>query len=128
MGKEGVVFKWDQNYQEVFDHVKDLVAAYISLAYYDRTKPVTLETDYSKKGLGAVLVQEGRPVRYASKLVFVTEAIDSEILAVLFGVMKFHHYLYGRQFSVNSDHKPLNHIHKKNLSHAPPRLIFSCIS
>ena len=40
----------------------------------------------------------------------------------LFGVMKFHHYLYGRQFLVNSDHKPLDHIHKKNLSLAPPRL------
>ena len=126
MDKEGVVFRWDDNYQEVFNHIKDLVATDISLAYYDRTKPVILETDYSKQGLGAVLVQEGRPVRYASKSVSVAEAnyapIEGEMLAVLFGVMKFHHYLYGRQFLVNSDHKPLDHIHKKNLSLAPPRL------
>ena len=126
MDRDGVVFKWDATYQVVFDEIKSLVAKDISLAYYDRTKPVTLQTDYSKKGLGAVLVQEGRPVRYASKAVTVPEAnfapIEGEMLAVFYGIMKFHHYLYGRGFTVNSDHKPLHHIHKKNLSLAPPRL------
>ena len=42
MDRDGVVFKWDATYQVVFDEIKSLVAKDISLAYYDRTKPVTL--------------------------------------------------------------------------------------
>ena len=37
------------------------------LALYDRKKPVTLQCDYSENGLGAALVQDGRPVRFASE-------------------------------------------------------------
>ena len=44
------------------------------------------------------------------------------MLGVVYGIKKFHHYLYGRRFVVECDHKPLHHIHKKNLSLAPPRL------
>ena len=42
--------------------------------------------------------------------------------AVVFGCMKFHHYLYGRKFICESDHKPLEDIHLKHPSVAPPRL------
>ena len=122
----GVVFTWNEAYQAVYDRIKKLVAADISLAYYDRTKPVTVQCDYSKKGLGAALVQEGRPIQFASKAVSGAEKnyapIEGEMLAVLYGVTKFHHFLYGRRFEVESDHKPLQHIQQKNLSRAPPRL------
>ena len=42
--------------------------------------------------------------------------------AVVFGCIKFHHYLYGRKFICESDHKSLEDIHLKHLSDAPPRL------
>ena len=44
------------------------------------------------------------------------------MLAIVFGCLKFHHYLYGRSFVCNSDHWPLENIHLKHLSDAPPRL------
>ena len=44
------------------------------------------------------------------------------MLAVVFGCTKFHNYLFGQQFNVISDHKPLQAIHLKRLSTAPPRL------
>ena len=44
------------------------------------------------------------------------------MLAVGFGCIKFHHYLYGRKFICESDHKPLEDIHLKHLSDIPPRL------
>ena len=44
------------------------------------------------------------------------------MLAVVFGCLKFHHYLLGRSFVCNSDHQPLENIHLKHLSDAPPRL------
>ena len=44
------------------------------------------------------------------------------MLAVAWGCTKFHHYLYGRKFVCQTDHKPLEDIHLKHLSDAPPRL------
>ena len=79
----------------------------ILLTYYDRKKPVTVQCDYSKQGLGVALVQDGRPVQFASKAISDSEAqyapIEGEMLAVLYGVTKFHYYLYGRKFKVESD-------------------------
>ena len=46
---------------------------------------------------------------------------EGEMLGIVYGIGKFH-YLYGRRFIVECDHKPLHHIHKKNLKLAPPRL------
>ena len=44
------------------------------------------------------------------------------MLGVVYGIQKFHHYLYGRKFTVECDHKPLMQIRRKNLHMAPPRL------
>ena len=101
------------------------------LQYFDPAKPVRLQVDASKVGLGAVLIQndpngKGKPIAFASKSLTpaVTRYanIECEMLAVVFGCMKFHHYLYGRRFICESDHKPLEDIHLKHLSDAPPRL------
>jgi len=54
------------------------------------------------------------PVGYASRPLSATECkysqLDREALAIMFGVSKFHQYLYGRHFLIYSDHKPLMHI------------------
>ena len=44
------------------------------------------------------------------------------MLSILFGCKKFHHYLYGREVQVHTDHKPLFAIHGKPLAQAPARL------
>ena len=48
--------------------------------------------------------------------------IERELLAVVYGCEKFHTYLFGQSFTVNTDHKPLESIHQKHLTAAPPRL------
>ena len=124
--KKGVDFYWDVNLQSSFDNIKALVAADVTLSYYDRTKPLTIQTDYSKKGLGAVLLQEGRPVHYGSKALVGNEKdfapIEGEMLAILYATQKWHHYIYGRQFTVETDHSPLVDIKRKNINLAPPRI------
>ena len=124
--KKGTHFSWGSDHQACFDNIKSLVSDSLSLAYYDRSKPVTLQTDYSENGIGVALVQDGKPVRFASKSLSERESeyapIEGEMLGVVYGIKKFHHYLYGRRFVVECDHKPLHHIHRKNLSLAPPRL------
>ena len=77
-------------------------------------------------GLGAVLFQEDRPVAFASRALTETESryanIEREMLAVVFGCQRFQNFLFGQDFIVESDHKPLELIHLKHLSSAPARL------
>ena len=67
--KKGVQFTSDAEHQSYFENIKALVSQSMTLAYYDRAKPVILQTDYSEDGLGVALVQEGKPIRFASILV-----------------------------------------------------------
>ena len=99
--------------------------------YFNSSKPVTLQVDASQVELGGVVLQKDnngsqRPVAYASKSLNPAEKryanIEREMLAVVWGCIKFHHYLYGRKFICQTDHKPLEDIHLKHLSDAPPRL------
>ena len=70
--------------------------------------------------------QEEKPIAFASKSLSDCESryanIERELLAVVFGCERFHTYLYGQSFIVESDHKPLSSIHLKHLTSAPPRL------
>lgn len=95
------------------------------LAYYDPKKPVTLQVDASKYGLGIVLLQDSRPVAYASKTLTSGEIkyaqMEKKMLAILFGCKRFHQYVYGRRNTVETDHRPLI-IMKKPLAAAPARL------
>lgn len=89
-------------------------------------KTVTPQVDASKYGLGVVLLQDSRPVAYASKTLTSSEInyaqIEKEMLAILFGCKCFHQYVYGRRFTVETDHRPLIFIMKKPLAAAPARL------
>ena len=71
--KDKAEFVWDSNMENVFQRVKALITAVPVLAYYDVTKDVQIQADASQYGLGAVLLQEGRPVAYASRSLTQTE-------------------------------------------------------
>lgn len=81
-------------------------------------KPVTLQVDASKFGLGVVLLRDSSPVAYAFKTQNEINYahIQKEMLAILFGCKRFHQYFYGRRFTVETDHRPLIIIMKKPLA------------
>ena len=85
-----------------------------------------MQVDASSHGLGAVLLQNGRPIAFASKSLRDCERryanIEREMLAFVYGCERFHTYVYGKRFTIQSDHKPLEMIHLKNLAAAPQRL------
>ena len=75
-----------------------------TLAYFDHTKPVVKQTDASEYGLGAALLQDGRPIAFASKTLTDIETqyanIEHKCLSVCFGLEKFHTYIYGHHITV----------------------------
>ena len=126
--KKDIAFYWDEQLIRSFQEIKHLLkrATAKPLGYYDRRKEVTVQADASLRGLGACLVQNGRPIAFASKSLTGAESryanIKRELLAVVFACIHFNTYLQGRSFTVQSDHKPLEMIHLKSLHNAPPRL------
>ena len=105
-------FVWDTPQAQTFQKVKDLITRTPGPlpTYFDPSKPVVSETDASQFGLGATLLQEGKPVAFASKSLITAEIkyaqIEKEMPSILFGCKKFHHYQYGREVQVHTDHKP----------------------
>lgn len=97
-----------------------------ALRYYDVNGDVTLSVDASSKAIGAVLLQMGQPIGYASMALSPAQLnypqIEKEATAIKFGCKKFHQYIYGKTLKVETDHKPLETIFKKPLNAAPPRL------
>ena len=88
-----------------------------------------LSVDASKYGLEAVLQQKHDTlsrVAYASRSVTKTEPnyaqIEKETLAIAIGTQSFHDYVYGKHFTVESDHKPQKPIYSKPISNAHPRM------
>ena len=119
-------FVWSMECENAFDTLKRNLSESPCLAYFDVSKEVVIQVDSSKHGIGAVLLQEGRPVEYASRALTPSERnwaqIEKEALSVLFGLERFDQYTYGRPVKVENDHKPLAAILRKPLSQAPTRL------
>ena len=124
--KKNVPFLWQEDHQHAFDELKRSIAPESCLRYFNPQEETTLEVDASQKGLGACLLQGGKPVAFASKSLSSAQAnysnIERETLALVFGIMRFHTYLFGKSFTIETDHKPLEMIWKKPLASAPPRL------
>ena len=66
--KKDVEFTWNETYQDAFDSIKSLVCSDTTSHYFDICRPVIIQVDASKKGLGTALLQDGCPVAFASKV------------------------------------------------------------
>ena len=106
--------------------VRETLARDTVLTFYDVRKPATIQADASQSGLGCGLMQQGRPVAFASRALTEAEQnysqIEKEMLAICFACQKFHQYIYGKSIDVHSDHRPLESILKKPIGKASPRL------
>ncbi|KAK2566265.1 Retrovirus-related Pol polyprotein from transposon 17.6 [Acropora cervicornis] len=122
----GVEWHWEDGVEKAFSEVKHLVTQAPILAYCSRGKELVIQCDASSRCLGAVLLQEVRPLAYASRALTDPETryatIEKEMLAVVFALEKWHQFAYGRHVLVNTDHNPPEAISKKPLDRAPKRL------
>ncbi|XP_050030532.2 uncharacterized protein [Dermacentor andersoni] len=109
---------WGDTEQEAFDKLRRLLSEAPILQIPDFSQPFVLRTDASDQGLGAVLLQDKggvlHPVAYASRKLLPREqayaAIEKECLAIVWAVKRFNFYLYGKRFTVQTDHQPLRYL------------------
>ena len=113
--KKNSTWQWTDECNNVFQECKSLLTSDAVLAHYDTKKQLKLSCDASQYGLGAVLSHvlkgEEHPITFASRTLSKAERnygqVKKEALALIFGVKKFHKYVYGRMFTMVTDHKPL---------------------
>lgn len=111
-------WQWTPRHEAAFEQMKRELASERALAHFDPNARLVLSVDAGPAGLGAVLSQVGadgveRPLAYGSRALTASEInysqLHKEATAIVFGVKRFHQYLYGRSepFILKTDHKPL---------------------
>lgn len=111
---------WSSKEQTSFETLKGMLTESPILRLPDFTREFVVQTDASDSGVGACLLQEfddGKfPIAYASKKLLARErnysTIERECLALIFAIKKFEMYLYGKEFILHTDHRPLSYIQK----------------
>jgi hypothetical protein len=112
--KRDVPFPWSDSQEVAFRTLKHKLTHAPLLQLPDFNKVFELECDASGIGLGAVLLQEGKPVAYFSEklsgasLKFST--YDKELYALVLSLHTWQQYLWHREFIIHSDHEALKHI------------------
>ena len=123
---------WGPDQQAAFTQVQKELSQPTVLALYDPKAPTKVSADASSFGLGAVLLQQfddqWKPVAYASRSMTETERryaqIEKEALAATWACERFSNYILGREFQIESDHKPLIPLlTSKALDNLPSRVL-----
>ena len=113
---KGTQWQWSSDCEKAFAQLKNTLSSSPVLVHYDTNSPLRLACDASAYGVGAVIshtMPDGseKPVAFASRTLTKAERnyaqLEKEALSIIFGIRKFHPYLYGRQFTLVTDHKPL---------------------
>lgn len=117
--RNDVEWKWTDECESAFRNVKECLCSSPVLAHYDPKLPLVVACDASPYGIASILShrypdKSERPIAFASRALTESEKnyaqIDREALAVIYGVKKFNEYIFGRQFILITDNRPLCHI------------------
>lgn len=126
--KKSTVFRWTEKEQSAFDEMLNLVKNHTMLAIIDYSKPITLKTDASGSGLGAVLLNgvapDQIPIAYISRVLNIHEksycATELEILAIIWATSRWREYLEHVVYTIESDCIAASYL--INISNATGRL------
>lgn len=120
--KNNIEWQWLPAHQKAFDTLKKIICNSPGLTPFDYKRKIILQCDASKNGLGCCMFQQYennivKLVSCASRMMNEHEVnysqTEKELLAIYFATQKFHDFIYGRNFDVQSDHKPIVSIMKK---------------
>ena len=124
--RQDVEFELNESVHVAFSRTKEEISKNVTLPYFNPRSATTLQADAYKKGLGAVILQDSRPVMFASQALTGAEKnyqnLERECLVMIWGMEKFHYFLYGKQFTLETDQKPLVSIYRKHMVEISPRI------
>ena len=118
---------WGEPQKKAFAALKKAVTSKSILMLPDINKEFVLRTDASDVGLGDTLLQnrDGHifPVAYASRKLLDRDkryfVMERECLGIVWGIKKFALYLYGKQFTIQTDHRPLEFLKVSKFDNPP---------
>jgi hypothetical protein len=112
-------FQWGQAQEAAFNQLKQIMSTPPLLRLPDFSIPFTLETDACATGLGAVLMQEGRPLAFYSQCLGQKASAQSiyekEALAILHALKKWRHYFLGNKILIKTDQQALKYLGSQRL-------------
>lgn len=113
MIKKGTLFFWSKACEDSFQNFIQKLVTSLVLTVSDGSGSFVIYCDTSKKGLGCVLMQQGKVVAYDSHWLNIHEqnypTHDPELAAIVFALKIWRHYLYGKKIQILTDHKSLNY-------------------
>ncbi|KAL0539655.1 hypothetical protein IC582_023871 [Cucumis melo] len=111
--RKGAPFVWSKACKDSFQNLKQKLVTAPVLTVPDGSGSFVIYSDASKKGMGCVLMQQGKVVAYASRQLKSHEqnylTHDLELAAVVFALKIWRHYLYGEKIQIFTDHKSLKY-------------------
>ena len=114
--KKGTKWNWSVECESAFQKIKDTLTSELFLTHFNPQLPVIVASDASSYGIGACILHKmpdgtKKPIAHASRTLLPAEKnysqIEKESLGIIFAVTRFHRYLHGRRFRLQTDHKPL---------------------
>ncbi|MCI03438.1 Ty-3/Gypsy retrotransposon polyprotein [Trifolium medium] len=112
-------FKWGIEAQHAFEELKQKLTTAPVLALPDFTKGFVIECDASGGGIGAILMQDRKPIAYFSKALgarnLTKSAYEKELMAVVLVIQHWRPYLLGRKFIVSTDQKSLKQLMQQRI-------------
>lgn len=112
--KKDVKFKWTENCEKAFNDLRCFLTSEPLLVRPKYDDVFVITTDASNHAIGAILSNEktvDRPIAFASRALIDTEKryhiIEKELLAIVWAVEYFRHYIFGQKFIIYTDHRPL---------------------
>jgi hypothetical protein len=116
-------FRWNDDAAAAFSALKGTVTSAPVLSLPDFTKQFVVECDASTYGFGAVLVQEGHPIAFFSRPVAPRHcslvAYERELISLVQAIRHWRPYLWGRRFTVKTDHYSLKYLLDQRLATIP---------
>ncbi|XP_074327634.1 uncharacterized protein LOC141665550 [Apium graveolens] len=113
-------FQWSIDADRAFKQLKQVMSNTPVLRMPDFTKTFTVETDACKTGIGAVLMQKGRPIAFLSQALaprnLGLSIYEKELMAVVMAVKKWRGYLMGRHFIIKTDKQAIKYFLIQKLS------------
>ena len=132
--KKDVKFEWTHKHQAAFEKLTTTLATAPCMSYFDKNKETFVVVDASPVGVSAILSQKPKNsdssnqqiIAYASRALTDTEKrysqTEKEALAIVWGVEHFHLFLFGSEFTLVTDHKPLEIIYGQRTAKTSARI------